>query len=293
MTRRVYIPLSGGLGNQLFQFYAGMYFAEKYQSQLTLLRTPYGAKTSHGSSIVEFDFAPGTAEFRDLDHISSALLSALFSASSVGNRILKPSAQFWTATQPGFMEPQWQVPEHAFVRGYFQSHKYFLNLGNAPHPKLNNMGLTARSWAERARQVDSVAIHIRLGDYKNATNQHGVLSPDYFVNAINKLRALNPLEELWVFSDSPSEAIELLQSRGIRGAISPELHEHFSPPESLMVMKSCRSFVLANSTFSFWAAMLSNAPASAIARPSSLMKDGTEPRSFYPPQWLTVESSWV
>jgi hypothetical protein len=139
----------------------------------------------------------------------------------------------------------------------------------------------------RIRTSNSVAVHVRRGDYLKHPDI-GVLDASYYLQAIRHVRSVCSNPHFFVFSDDPCAASQLL------GPILPEfelveLPKGISPAVDLHLMSACKHFINANSTFSWWGAWLSRNPAKVVVVPEywycgarRAMKD------VYPLGWIRM-----
>ena len=102
----------------------------------------------------------------------------------------------------------------------------------------------------------------------------GVLGIDYYRRAVAMLRERNPGATLYVFSDDID---------AVRRDFMPEGPHHFvccpgseQPYESMRLMALCDQMVIANSTFSWWAAWLNPKQDKLIIAPEPWFGDGRE-----------------
>ena len=180
------------------------------------------------------------------------------------------------------------------IQGYFQTHKYYnylLDSGCLPILELNKKS----SWFNDlysilvAKQV--VIIHVRRGDYNKLTSSIGLLSMDYYIDAISQVQLILPNSEFWVFSDDINEAKELFYGINLevsKWLIPPDGND---PAESLVLMSYGKAIITANSSFSWWAAATGNNLKTVIA-PYPWFKNLNEPEDLIPEHWLRVPSSW-
>jgi len=110
---------------------------------------------------------------------------------------------------------------------------------------------------DEPEQNDFVAIHYRAGDYiDNPEAYHPRCSREYYDQAM----ALFPNEKFLVFSDNIVEAKERLPEAD-RVFVSQDYLSDFK------LMKSCKSFICANSSYSHMAALLGTHPGKKIVMP--------------------------
>ena len=112
----------------------------------------------------------------------------------------------------------------------------------------------------------SVAMHIRRGDFIDNTNEkHRVLESFYYNEALRYF----PDDEIFIFTDD----VEFCKRQYPHAVIVSD--HSFSDLEELLLMSCFKSLVIANSTFSYWAAMFSDA---RVIAPKQLVK--YEPNLF-------------
>lgn len=96
-----------------------------------------------------------------------------------------------------------------------------------------------------------VAVHVRLGDY--LTNSHHAPCPaSYYREAMAMMRDRFDHALFLVFSDEPDRCLEWVEA-----APDMVVVPSTDPFHTLGLMQSCQAFIIANSTFSWWAAWLS------------------------------------
>lgn len=115
-------------------------------------------------------------------------------------------------------------------------------------------------------QNDYVAVHYRAGDYDpEQTSYHPRCSLKYYEQAIKRFPQGT---EFLIFSDDIEEAYKLFRflfpNMGMKVLFSDQRHYL----DSFKLMKSCKSFICANSSFSHMAALLGTHPDKKIIMPS-------------------------
>lgn len=102
-----------------------------------------------------------------------------------------------------------------------------------------------------------VAVHVRRGDYLIEQNldDFGLCTTYYYHSAINQILEKHPSARFFLFSDDMTWVKNNLH---VENAVCVE-REHGEPDYiDLFLMTRCRGHIIANSTFSFWGAMLAN-----------------------------------
>lgn len=128
-----------------------------------------------------------------------------------------------------------KVPNTCILDGFFQSEKYFAN------SKKKILDL----FPNRER-INKVSIHVRRGDYTRKSKFHNLLTFDYYQSAMNHF----PNEKFIIFSDD----LEWCKNKFVGERFS--FYKGENDLEDLFVMSSCDHNIIANSSFSWWAAWI-------------------------------------
>lgn len=282
-SENIKVRLVGGLGNQLFCYFAGYYLARKNNANLVLDITDIARRHSVNNSIKAFDL-PGqfiTSRTRNLSkfiyRVKSRILKRFLSRKSFYSNVV------------GYDSNLEYLNTGISLNGYFQSFRYYVESGkNFQNMKLVSPSSGFLQLKTRIESFPSVAIHVRRGDYINLADEYGLLGEGYYKEAISRIKKIHDDVKFYVFSDDVPLAKQTL------GELVPSStwweSSELSSAESLILMSLCRSIVIANSTFSWWGAMLGN-PKTVIA-PNKWFKNLDDPLYLYPPEWIKVESRW-
>jgi len=142
-----------------------------------------------------------------------------------------------------------RIKQSVSLAGHMQSLKYFEHC------------LDEVKWYFKMKdeypQNDYCAVHVRLGDYDNA--YHPRLGMEYYKAA---MKIMPKGTAYIVFSDDPAAANEMFDiSSGVAHVASGNYLDDFR------LMKSCRHFIIGNSSYSAMAATLGEAPDKIIVAP--------------------------
>lgn len=124
---------------------------------------------------------------------------------------------------------------------------------------------------------DRVGVHIRRGDYVNNPFYVDLSKTSYYQEAIRRF----PNERFLVFSD------DIFWCRGYFTGNRFDFSEGKTEIEDLNLMAACKSQIIANSSFSWWAAWLNPNPNKIIICPKQEYKDGVERRKR-PIEWIKI-----
>lgn len=174
------------------------------------------------------------------------------------------------------------------LRGYYQSPRYFTELLNSGVLESNCFELVSPSLAfnEMCFELPKngfIAIHVRGGDYLKKGSPYLELNGDYYKMALELLSELNSNLPKLVFTDDVPAAKEVLSGITNLDFVNDHL---LSAAESMTLMSKASGIVTANSTFSYWAAMISSSQ-SHVVSPKQWMKTKHHDEDFFPKIWKT------
>ena len=290
------MQIVGGLGNQLFTFFAAYNYALNFSKELIVNTSEISLKTfNHKSNIRSFEFIKNfKISLPRKKSVLQKFIEALCRRSTFLNSIYFNVSGIYCSPKTGYDEILNSNRNIIVINGYFQSFKYLENLLH--RGKFLDLILTQRSvWFETlskeilSKQV--VALHVRRGDYSQVQSSLGILTRDYYKTAITYFQEELPQSELWVFSDDVFLAKTLLGGILKDGTTWIEPPSNADPAESLVLMSYAKGLIIANSTFSWWAAATGNLEKKVVA-PIPWFKNSLEPDLLIPANWHRIESSW-
>jgi hypothetical protein len=158
--------------------------------------------------------------------------------------------------------------DNSNLNGYMQSEKWFKHCES----KIR----TVFEWELPPPKVDAVAIHVRRGDYDG--KNYNFLAERYYQKAMDIMRKRGHTR-FEVFSDNTAEAERITGARSI---------ECEDPMMALRMMSGYVGHIIANSSFSWWAAWLANstdvvAPRKWVGRAMRL-----NTRDIVPHRWTKI-----
>ena len=150
------------------------------------------------------------------------------------------------------------VPNDTDIQGYFQSERYFSHVRKdllinefsfRPHIQES----ANKVWDSYNHHGPVCSIHVRRGDYKTLQDTHPNLGLDYYARAIE---LIPECEKYIIFSDDTILAQELMSK------IQTVPAHRFTYPDldyniSIAIMSRCTHHIIANSSYSWWGAWLS------------------------------------
>ena len=279
------VRLFGGLGNQLFQYYAGLHFSQLVGSKLFLDTRWVDAGYGHlGSDLRDFRT---DSEVRWVTSITDGSLNfkreRLMTIASRELPFIGDKLRLFVPKSNGYVLPNSQKHFREF-RGYFQSPEYFIRLiPPQEHLVLREETIEFQQCREFLLARPFISVHIRAGDYLKQTGVYRILSKEYFMRAIESALSSTNISRIVVFSDNLQYAKDLLGPRYDLEFL-PEIPLRAS--EELVLMSLGSALVISNSTFSYWAAFRSGL--TKIFAPESWLVKKELPEGFYPTSWNTI-----
>jgi len=232
----MFIILEAGLGNQLFQIFAGLSKCLDNNEKLYIYNTVI---SPHCDNLPYWD--------------------TLFIR-------LKPMLVDFLPSNNIYKEPQFEykpIPNVEIIKGFFQSPKYFEHNWD----KLKNY-LTFNK--DIPIQCKTVSIHFRIGDYlKPCHSQHPILSEEYYLNAIKHFDE-NYEYIVFVEKDSITEMNKRFPNllKKINYKIAHTINNIETDIDELQLMSKCEHNIIANSSFSWWGAFLNENKDKKVIYPS-------------------------
>ncbi len=228
--RDVRVELVGGLGNQLFGYFAGLYLQQSFESSITLDFSQIRTIGHLNSDLRLFDLAP----HRSIDSYSyESKVRTLIRRVRDKSIIISPNLSkfiYPTTSVIGddcnllvigdnrnINNERDKLKSKILLRGYFGNFEYFEQLDTSkkllelarPRPAFRR----AYSIAKTRRPI---VVHVRRGDYVSHKNIYGLLSETYYENAINEAKSLVGNQPIWVFSDDLNFAENMFIRLGVK-----------------------------------------------------------------------------
>lgn len=123
---------------------------------------------------------------------------------------------------------------------------------------------------------DRVSIHVRRTDYLDEGRPQFALPLTYYRDAL----AYFPSDRFLIFSDDVAWCREHFRGDTF------EFSDHVDAVDALNAMAACRHNIIANSSFSFWAAFLNPNPGRRVIAPSQWERGGWFPK--LPSDWTFI-----
>lgn len=301
------ISLTGGLGNQLFQLAAALNLSGdsnvevfsgfgsprlnelgKPEIQSFILpnrvvwnsRTPSRLLRQGIGHALRVGISPRKWErftfYKSLISIINSALLFLF---------MHQSRKVYAMQNVGYAHIK-KIKSNTLIVGYFQSFKW-VNSARTLR-EMQSLQLVQSSSAfekivHKIRNSRSLIVHIRLGDYLNEKN-FGIPSREYFINSIHEMIEHEDIEAVWIFSDEIDRAKKYLRLKIDKPVTWVESIDN-STSATFEAMRYGLAYVISNSSFSWWTAMLSYNENVPVIAPEPWFIAPPTPDQIIPPHW--------
>ena len=292
------VLLSGGLGNQLFQYATGRRLSLKHQTGLTLDLTFVNSKlqfdqltTYRRYELEEFNLPVQTTDLL----IKGKFLYPLSKSEYVLRKFIsKNKYHYVPEDNSGWDQKVMLAPDNSFLEGFFQSEKYFSEISDVLRKDLQlKKPLAGRNLklSEEIQSHNSVSLHIRRGDYvrlEKNLQKHGVTSEAYYTKAIAEISAKVSDPHFFIFTDEPDWVRQHFKT-----AFPYQVADTNQTPESawldMQLMSQCRHHIICNSTFSWWGAWLNPRNDKIVVAPRQWFADPSiNAAHILPDSWIKL-----
>jgi hypothetical protein len=313
-SKYTYLVLTGGLGNQLFQYTAAL----SRDASKILVDTNIGKPRSGNQDIpCIFDFelarevsvVPKKRFSRVISKLSNYLIKSGMNPKGIERTyiykyLLKISTSIifsvWyrksmtviQAKDNGYFDMR-EIRGNDLLVGYFQSYVWASDANIKSQLlslKLKNPSKLLKEFVDEYIDKSVLAIHIRLGDYRDQY-EFGLIDESYYANAIELVESEMKIDSIWLFSNEPAEAKKLIPPKFLDKVILvPDFNG--SASETLEAMRFANAYIIANSSLSWWGAFLSycsNPP--LIIAPKPWFRLARDPNLIIDPDWRRL-SAW-
>ena len=275
------LKVSGGLGNQLFQYAAGRSLASRTNSRLVLDVSFYDKGRHRTFELDQFSIQA------DVQHRPSNITWM-----SRGLQLM----QSVLSRERIYREPHFQFDPHfdniqppVTLTGYFQTYRYFEGIEQQIREELrvpDPSDMETLQLSQRLSDQNYAVLHIRRGDYVSSTKASRIYAQctlDYYQAAMERLPTSNPV---LVLSDDLPWARENLPA--IRPLVFPEAKLDRPGLADLWLMSRATHHIIANSSFSWWGAWLAVKGGLKIA-PRRWFHDPTmNDTDLTPEEWIRI-----
>ena len=296
MNSGLTLRLRGGLGNQLFQYAAARSLALRNQSSFQIDSSSGFQGDSYGRNY-ELD------AFNVVEQ-SCQVVNNYSVASKARWQYLRLREHLRMKYYGHYFDP---LIYNLRIGGcfpfdfYCQSYRYFLDIENLIRQEFTFRTVpvaTGELWLAAISETNSVCLHARRTHghtanglaSKSVASYYGACELAYYLRALATLVQCHGALQVFMFSDDlkwAREHAEKLSSQDVEVRVVGEKDSL----RSFYLMTQCKHFVIANSTYSWWAAWLGTHSYKTVCAPSIWnQRELRVPQDLFPNSWEIIDA---
>lgn len=277
--KKLIVRIYGGLGNQLFQYATAYTVAKNNDCLLELLPIVSKKNTYRKMKLQQFALSKYVLS-DDSIPIWIKLLRNRY-----GNKILQilkiSNISFgnWAYYYDYEKINNINTKKHIFLDGYWQNAEFFNQYRDdivSQITPIDNIPFEVSSFINRIKDEESVALHIRRGDFLKKENQFLCVKEKYYSLAINQMIELKPNVKFYIFSDDSAWCREHFPNYEL---IS--FNNQYSDIWELICMANCKNNINSNSSFSWWSSFMNTNLNKIIITPEYKYYPNRIPSNWY------------
>lgn len=274
----VVVQLSGGMGNQMFQY--ALYLQLKALGKNVKIddKTEYEGRGARPIRLSVFDARYETPTEVEMKCLTDSYLDLV---SKIRRKLTgRKTAAYMEQSQ--LFDPKVLETDRAYLMGWWQSEKYFAGVKDKVREaftfKNMNLSENMKAYAEAMENRNSVSVHIRRGDYLQVDEVYGgICTEEYYEQAMQKMKAEMPDCHFFIFTNDIPWVKEHIQGEDITVV---EGNDEDAGYIDMYLMTCCKHYILANSSFSWWGCYLNPSLDKKVIAPKN-WANGRDCRDVY------------
>jgi Glycosyl transferase family 11 len=286
-TQPVVIGLSGGLGNQMFQYAAGRALSLRLGVPLHLDLSWFFGRKDRRYALAPFGISGVPSErnllLPDLFKSWESKFARRYATKRMGVPIFRERHFHFDSAFERLSAP-------VYLEGYWQSEFYFREIASMLRLEftlLEPLPTACAALREAITSCNAICVHVRRGDYLSnyiASKTHCICPIDYYQNGVNELIQGLENPHCFLFSDDTAWVREFLNLNCSMTVV--DVNSSADAHLDLMLMAECRHFLIANSSLSWWAAWLGSYAAKKVIAPKHwFLTPEKDTRDLLPDSW--------
>ncbi len=300
----IIVRFKGGLGNQFFQYAAGRALAARHGVSLRFDARWYAVPEHHLTAVRTFDlpaFQVQGALATEAELAPFAFCEDRSPVARLRSRVVRllHGRKVWHHDAMGWDPEFAQLGRQVLLDGYFQDPAYFAPVAGELRRAFSLRAAPPTEIATKAAELSalpSVCVQVRRTDLvadPERQRMHGTCSVAYYRAAWAEISRRVPGARGFVFTDDVAWARETFSDWRELTVMGREwdgpafLHR-------LFLMQACRHFLIANSTWGWWAAWLGEKSDSTAVMPERWFADPVAhaaAQGLRQPHWLVCREN--
>ena len=293
----------GGLGNQLFQYGAALQLSIDLGCRIAVNDSLLNPKVTMNAGVASRHLELDEFENQIYTTTKSRGLSSKFRSKTMTiQRLVGDKAPRLLLKMGVFANEQTDqikvfrdIRKPVVINSYCSSPAFFPDCQNVLARQISEIKKPSQWYTQTAKELEldaPIALHVRLGDYRDLSSMYGSPDPQYYANAVRLITEKIGERPIWLFSDEPELASKILEKHvTVSRVIDPKASDRAI--EHLNLLGKCQGIVCANSSFSWWGGFLSSqlVSGSVVVFPNPMFDspEYKEPENWIPADWVRLE----
>jgi hypothetical protein len=292
----IIVKLIGGLGNQMFQYAAGLYLSQKYcvpcKLDIKFLLDKSKRYYRHEHRDFALDIFKINTELASDEEISRFVVPRTGNkyVYHLKNKILK-SHNVYNEFDYGVLEKYEEIPAEAYIIGYWQDERYFAGIIDKVRQEFMLKEPLPESHEDIYNQIcttNSLCVVVRRGDYVGHPILD-ILTEKYYYRGIDLVAEITGPPQIFIFSDDIAWCKKNIRPTAFKTIYVDQKFTGSKAQHYFRLMTACKNYVIANSTYAWWGAWLSNNKDQVVVSPAVWYKGQLEKiNKIVPSEWLTI-----
>lgn len=282
------IRFLGGLGNQMFQYACYKALSKKFPDVKADLNS-FNFDTAHNGYELEDIFqltitkvSPFTGGIYDIKNRKWIYRKI--------RRVLNLKKYHKAEEKDFTFDPAiFSDSKSRYYSGFWQNEDYFIDIADEIRKDFKFSALTAQQNIDilkKIEQTNSVGVHVRRGDYVNHPVFGGLCEKKYYDQAIQIVQSRTNDAKFFIFSNDIDWCVKNLN---INNCEFISWNKGTQSYIDMQLMSACKHNIIANSSFSWWAAWLNNNPEKIVIGPEKwLHGDQYDTSTLLPASWIKI-----
>ncbi len=299
----VVVKLMGGLGNQMFQYAYALNLAKEYGEEILFDTSFYAGDKKIGLynfnisdhknwvEIIDYKERKNVVKAQNRYRVLQKMKRILAQTEKLGGKWFYRNIRqgYYFNFDPYFYPFVKVKQDNKYIYGYFQCEKYFVDCRDLVIKAFNlsvPLGKKIKHLQEKIESTNSVAVHVRLGDYKNMRNYYlDVCTSEYYNMAIDYILTNVDSPAFYVFTNDVDKVRDIID-------LPPKaiVVEGTKDYEDFELIRSCKHVILSNSSFSWWAAYLNTNEGKKIVAPTPWFRTLKSESDIYLPGMIKIRT---
>jgi len=250
--------ITGGLGNQMFQYAIAKAIANKKSDILKLDISFYPKQILRKYELNKFNIKGEIATNDEVIGLAGNENFWFKVKRKLGLNAERPKSYFAEKWIARFDNAVFDFEKDIYLEGYWQNEEYFRDIRGEilkDFTLKSDISDEANFFLKDIKNSQSVSLHVRRGDYVqniHTNSVHGTCNLEYYQKATKYIEENVEKPTFYIFSDDIAWCKE--NFRILRNKVFVDNTK--SAFDDLELMKNCKHNIIANSTFSWWGAWL-------------------------------------